>query len=315
MYLSFPNIGATPACLTWRRLIAFFVQAQSEGYRRMIDLHVHSTFSDGSLRPTQLAEEAAKAGLHAVALTDHDTVDGIPEFLGACERMGVLGIPGIELSIDVPRGTLHMLGYWIDLPHAELEQILRHLRTAREERNRQIMERLYALGCNLTWEDVKAFAGEEVVGRLHFAQALEAKGYVKSKDEAFERFLGKGKSAYVNRYRLSVEQSLRIIRAAGGVAALAHPFTLELSPSALRAAVAEWKNYGLSAIEVFYSEHTPEQERQYLALSKELDLVAIGGSDFHGAANPAIRIGRGFGSLVVPDEIVDCLRARRPVAA
>lgn len=285
----------------------------------MIDLHTHSTFSDGSLTPEALADRARRLGLRAVALTDHDTCSGVPRFLAACrsvpEHAGLVGIPGVEISVEVPRGTLHLLGYYVDSAHAGLNSALRRIRDGREERNRTILERLRCLGYSLSWEEVRSRAGEEVVGRTHFAQALLARGWVQSLEEAFERLLAKGRPAYVSRYRLAPAEAMRFIHEAGGVPVLAHPFTLELSPSMLRSAVREWKAMGLEGVEAYYSEHTAEQTAQYLALATELDLVVTGGSDFHGSVNPAIEMGRGFGSLRVPDRLLETLEKRRPLPA
>lgn len=278
----------------------------------MIDLHTHSTFSDGNLTPEELVQEAARLKLHALALTDHDGMDGVPRFLAACERAGVRGVAGVEISVDCPTGTQHMLGYFVDTNHAELQAVLARLRTARQERNRAILERLNRLGYPLTWEEVAAFAGEEVVGRPHFAQALEARGAVRSKEEAFERLLAKGRPAYADRYRLSPPASIRLISAAGGVPVLAHPSSLDLPPAALRETVEQLVAHGLQGIEVYYPEHGSQQEREYLELAGTFSLVPTGGSDFHGAFNPQVRLGVGFGNLRVPDEILAALEARRP---
>jgi len=167
------------------------------------------------------------------------------------------------------------------------------------------------LGFGLTWDEVAAFAGEDVVGRPHFAQALLARKIVKDKDEAFDKYLGKGKPAYADRRRMTPEDSIRLICGAGGVPVLAHPFTLNLSLGALKKQVAELRDFGLGGIEVFYSEHTREMTNQYLNLAKDLGLVATGGSDFHGAMNPDVKLGSGFGSLNVPDDVVGQLRARQ----
>lgn len=283
----------------------------------MIDLHCHSTFSDGALSPRQLAELGRKIGLTALALTDHDTTHGIGPFLAACAepaaegQPGPAGIGGVEISVDVPRGTLHVLGYFVDPEDPELSAMLGQIREGREQRNHKILARLNQLGLALTWDEVAAYAGEDVVGRPHFAQALLAKGYVDSTAAAFERYLAKGKPAYVDRFRLTPEKSIAAIRHAGGVAVLAHPFTLDLKPAELRSFVAELKGVGLGGIEAYYSEHSAEQTQAYLRLARDLDLVPAGGSDFHGGTvNPDILLGRGFGSLRVPDEIAGQLRAR-----
>jgi len=277
----------------------------------MIDLHVHSTFSDGSLTPEALAAQAAESGLHAVALTDHVSTAGVARFLAACQVNGIEGMTGVEISADVSRGTLHMLGYGVDTNHARLQSVLHEIRDGREERNHKILAKLNALGYVLTWDEVAAYAGEDVIGRPHFAQALLAKGFVASKEEAFDRLLAKNKPAYVDRFRLSPAESVGLIREAGGVAVLAHPFTLDLGKKALRAYVEELKGLGLDGIETYYSEHTPVQVREYESLARDLDLIRTGGSDFHGDINPNIRLGVGFGTLHVPDELFEELKARQ----
>lgn len=278
----------------------------------MIDLHTHSTFSDGSLTPDAVAFEAARSGLTAVALTDHDGVDGIPRFLEACGQAGLRGVAGVEISVDVKSGAMHMLGYFVDPASGGLGETLARIRVGRAERNQEILTKLNRLGVSLSWQDVAKFADEDVVGRPHFARALVEKGYARNKDAAFERFLGKGKSAYADRYRLTVDESIAMITNAGGVPVLAHPFTLGLHKKGLRKLVTDLAAKGLQGIEAYYPEHDPEQHRFCLLLAQELNLAVTGGSDFHGTANPAIRLGAGFGSLVVPDDLVDKLYARIP---
>lgn len=270
----------------------------------MIDLHTHSTFSDGSLTPESLVAMAKSLGLTAVALTDHDCTSGHARFMTACLANGVRGIPGVEISANTREGTLHMLGYFVDGEEPGLHATLREIRGGREVRNRRILERLNDLGFALSWEEVASYAGEDVVGRPHFAQAMQAKGFVTTKEEAFDLYLGKGKPAYVDRFRLSPADSIAAIRGAGGVAVLAHPGTMGLGHRALSEAVAGLKLSGLGGIEAYYSEHTADQQAQYIGLASEFGLAVTGGSDYHGAANPAVRMGVGFGSLKVPDSLL-----------
>jgi predicted metal-dependent phosphoesterase TrpH len=274
----------------------------------MLDLHMHSTFSDGSLTPAELAQLARKTGIQAVALTDHDTTDGTAVFVEACRDQGVIGLAGVEISVDAPKGTLHMLGYGMDTAAPGFCEMLRRIRAGRSDRNQMILERLNALGLALTWEEVRSLAGEDVVGRPHFAEAMLRRGYIQSREEAFDRYLGKGKPAYVDRLRFSAEDSIRAIREAGGVAVLAHPSTLELAPDALRRAVESYAAVGLRGIEVYYAEHSVAAQKQYASLARAAGLILTGGSDFHGGnVNPGIRMGHGFGDLCVPDELLDPL--------
>ncbi len=274
----------------------------------MIDLHTHSIFSDGSLTPEELSDKAKETGLTAIALTDHDCTEGLPRFMKSCERNSIVGIPGVEISIDIQKDTMHLLGYYIDWSNVELQKALKNIRTARESRNTKILERINALGLSLKWEDVTAFAGGEVVGRPHFSQALIAKGYVADKEEAFTKYLAKGRSCYAERERLTDVQAIGVIRAAGGVPVLAHPLTLKLGNAKLKETLADLKTKGLAGVEIFYSEHTPDMIKNYLTMAADLDLIATGGSDFHGAANPKIYLGRGFGNLDIPDDIVGKLK-------
>ncbi len=278
----------------------------------MIDLHVHSTFSDGSFTPPQLIDMACKAELTAIALTDHDTTRGLQSFLEAARGKPIRAIPGVEISADFKNGTMHLLGYFIDPANTTLEDKLKWMREGREARNAEILDKIQKLGFKITWEEVAGYAGEDVVGRPHFAQALVAHGYAANKDEAFDQYLGKGKKAYAERRRLGPEESLKLIHQAGGVSVLGHPFTLNLGAVGMRKVFKALQAYGLGGIEVYYSEHTPTMQNDYIALARDLDLVATGGSDFHGVANPDVKLGVGFGSLRVPDEIVRALEARRP---
>ena len=277
----------------------------------MIDLHMHSTFSDGTLKPEELAELASGFGLTAIALTDHDCMDGVGQFLTACAARGVRGISGVEISAQVEKGTMHILGYFVDHTDSALEDALRKIRCGRELRNEEILKKLNHLGCELDWDEVRRHAGEEVVGRPHFVMALQARAYVTDKTEAFERYLAKGKPAYAERYRMTPEKSIAAIVKAGGVPVLAHPITLGLSNKALRAALGEFQDMGLQGIEVYYSEHTPAMVETFGTMARSPGLAISGGSDFHGDMNPRIRMGIGFGQLRVPDELVDGLEVRR----
>jgi hypothetical protein len=277
----------------------------------MIDLHLHSTFSDGSFSPDQLVREAKKANLTAVSLTDHDSVSGVALFLKACERESIRGVSGVEISVDYPRGTMHILGYFIDCNSKELNRHIDKLKAGREARNADILKKINNLGMPLKMSEVASFAGEGNIGRLHFAQALVARGYVGSHQEAFDRYLAKGKSGYAERQRLTPSGGVEMILNAGGLAVLSHPFTLELSPPELEKQVGDLASAGLQGIEVYYPQHNPNLVKRYLALAQRFSLVATGGTDFHGKPMPDIKIGRGFGSLNVPDSVLAKLDERR----
>jgi len=277
----------------------------------MIDLHCHSTFSDGSLTPEHLVDEGLQAGLSALALTDHDTVAGLPRFMAAGADKPIRPVPGVELSVDCSSGVMHMLGYWMDVHNLELVRQLEWIRDARTMRNRTMLEKLNELGLAMTWEEVQAVAGEDVVGRPHFAQVMLRKGYARDKNEVFDKWLGNGKPAYVDRARLTAENAVALIRGAGGVAVLAHPYSLRIGKEALAALLGELAAAGLAGVECYYSEHSADLTREYLALADKAGLVPTGGSDYHGEVTPGVRLGTGFGGLHVPDEVLAALEARR----
>lgn len=279
----------------------------------MIDLHIHSTFSDGSYTPEQLVEKAAAIGLTALALTDHDNVAGVERFMAACGKSTVRGIPGVEISVDCDNGSMHILGYFIDPNNPNLKKLLGGIQDHRAERNREMLKHLNRLGLCMSMEEVASRAGGEVVGRPHFAQALLDRGYVKTSNEAFKNYLSRGKPAYVERVRQSPQEGMEMIRLAGGVAVLAHPFTLTGGREVLRKIVKELAESGLQGLEVYYPRHTSKMIKFYIKLAKEFNLVLTGGTDYHGAPIPDIKLGIGCGSLNVPDEIVDQLEARKPV--
>lgn len=274
----------------------------------MIDLHCHSTFSDGSLTPEELVEQAVAIGLSALALTDHDTMTGLPRFLAAGEGRGITLLPGVELSADTP--GMHMLAYGMDAANAELIRRMEWIRDGRNMRNKDILERLNKLGFAMTWEEVLTEAGEGVVGRPHFAQVMLRKGYAKNKNEIFDRWLGDGKPGYAERPRLTAEDAIALIHQAGGVAVLAHPFTLHLGKEALDAQLGTLAAAGLDGMECYYSEHTVPQTADYLALAEKHGLLPTGGSDFHGEVAPGIQLGIGFGRLATPDDLLPPLLAR-----
>lgn len=277
----------------------------------MIDLHCHSTFSDGSLTPEQLVAAGVEAGLSALALTDHDTVAGIPRFVAAAAGTSLRPVPGVELSVDCSSGVMHMLGYWMDLAHPELVRQMAWVRDGRDMRNRAMFEKLNAQGLTLTWDEVTAAAGEDVVGRPHFAQVLLQRGYAKDKNEVFDKWLGNGKPAYVDRPRLTAEAAVALIRQAGGVAVLAHPYSLHIGKDAMASLLIELAAAGLAGVECYYSEHSADLTKDFLAMARQANLVPTGGSDFHGEVSPGIKLGVGFGGLNVPDEVLPELEARR----
>ena len=277
-----------------------------------IDLHTHSTASDGTDTPAELVRKAKAAGLSAVGLTDHDTDLGLAEAVAEGRAQGLAVIPGVELSADSPPGCgpMHLVGLWVPENPVNLKLTLDWLAGARNARNREVAQRLADLGTGLTYEEVEAQAGG-MVGRPHFAQVLLKHKVVTSLEDAFRRFLGRWGKAYVPKAKLTPRQAIEALLADGAMPVLAHPCVLGLSPAELEPLAAELKGYGLAAIEVYYSEHSPRQMDQYAALAGRLGLLPSGGSDYHGRIKPGIQLGRGRGSLYVPDEVLDRMREQR----
>ena len=273
-----------------------------------IDLHLHTRYSDGSLTPAEVVDLAHQAGVTAIAITDHDIVDGIPHALNAAAPLGIEVIPGVELSSRFNEQELHVLGYFFDWQDSTFRDHLSQQRRSRHVRNPQTIERLNALGLELSEEEVKAKAGSDSIGRPHVAQALVDKGYVQDTREAFERYLKEGAPAYVPRTLADTRDVITWIRNAGGVPVLAHPTWTRRQGEPLYRLCACLKEAGLSGLEVFYSSHDRRQTSRFLELAKRLDLLVTGGSDFHGTANPGIQVGRGKGNLKVPDTLLDPLR-------
>ena len=259
-----------------------------------IDLHTHSNCSDGSLSPRELVQLAKKRDLRAIALTDHDTVAGVAEAVAAGKELGVEVVPGVEISAQYPPGTMHILGYCFSPSQPEFLKALKKLQEVRAARNPKIIERLQALGLEITTAEVLNLSSGQV-GRPHIAKALVNRGYVSSIDEAFSRYLQKGAVAYVEKFRFSPREAIALIRGAGGLAVLAHPFTLGITePRELTLLVKELQEMGLAGLEVFYPDHTEETVVLYKDIAKNLGLVCTGGSDFHGNLRDHSYLGNGI---------------------
>jgi len=278
---------------------------------RWIDLHSHSTASDGSLTPKELIRYSATKHLRAVALSDHDTTDGLDEATGEAERLGIELIPAVELSAEHTGGTMHLLGFFMDRRHAGFRDCLRRLQNARKERNPKIVDKLRGQGLEITYEEVVTASGGGQVGRPHFAKVLLRKGYVSSMQEAFERYLKRGAPGYVEKFRFSPREAITAIHGAGGVAVLAHPFTLYREPATLlEPLLSALVDDGLDGMEVIYSTYSDEQSRYYRGLADKYRLLPSGGSDFHGTHKPGIDLGVGQGRLKVPFDLLEPLRRR-----
>lgn len=267
----------------------------------LVDLHTHTTASDGSNRPAELVVLASRRGVQFLAITDHDTTDGIDEAIRAGNEHQVTIIPGIELGTDTLDGEIHILGYFIDYHDPVLQATLAEFRTGRQRRVEEIVARLNRIGVPCYLDAVRALSDGGSIGRLHVARVLVATGQAASIDDAFDRYLALGRPAFVPRPRLSPADAVGLIRRAGGAAVLAHPHTVADLETILPDLVAA----GLAGLEAYYAAYSPEQRAILAQLAAEFDLIPTGGSDFHG---PKEREGRELGSAPVPLETVERLR-------
>ncbi|MHB1508902.1 MAG: PHP domain-containing protein [Acidimicrobiales bacterium] len=278
----------------------------------MIDLHTHSTCSDGSESPTRVVDLAHAAGCTAMALTDHDGLSGIAEARARAEKVGLEMIAGCEVSCRFEPGAQHILCYFAEPGDGPLEDQLAHLRSERERRNRRLVVRLNELGIPITHELLEEEAGGGAVGRPHFAAVLLQLGAVSSYQDAFETLLVKGGAAYIPKASIDAPALIAAARAAGALAVLAHPLSLGLDPRALEREVGDLAGSGLAGLECWYGRYSPEQRRDLAALAARHGLVATGGSDFHGSYKPDLGVGIGQGDLEVPDSALRELAERRP---
>jgi len=268
-----------------------------------VDLHLHSTASDGRLSPAELVIKAAAEGLSVIALTDHDTVDGIATAMEAAREFPELRfIPGIEISTDVAEGEVHILGYFIDHTNHSLQAALEKMRNSRWERARKMVMKLNELGCPLEWERVSEIAGEGTVGRPHIAQALLERGHISSFREAFEKYINRDGPAYVERKKVTPSGAVKMVIRAGGLPVLAHPLTTP-EPEEMTVSL---KAAGLIGIEAYYASYATEDVERLVAIADRLDLIATGGTDFHGIdADAEAHIG----GMEIPEKSVERLLA------
>lgn len=261
-----------------------------------VDLHVHTTASDGRFTPAEIVRKAADLDLSFISICDHDTVAGIAPALAAAEAYpGLVVIPGVEISTDVPKGEVHMLGYFIDFNDAALEQTLSRLRDSRVIRGEEMVAKLAGLGIYVDWPRVREIAGGGAIGRPHIAQAMLEKGYIRSLREAFDKYLGRDGPAYVEREKLAPAQTVSLVLASGGLPVMAHPYTIP-EPEPL---IAELRDSGLVGIEAYYGTQTEEQTRGLVAIAERYGLIPTGGTDYHGIEE----IGENrLGSVNVPFE-------------
>jgi predicted metal-dependent phosphoesterase TrpH len=284
-----------------------------------VDLHCHSTASDGTLAPAAVVRLAVECNLSALALTDHDTVAGVAEAADEARRAGIDFVSGIEISAEFPHpGTMHVLGYGVDPQSAVLGELTKKLLAGRDDRNPRIIEKLRELGVSISMAEVEDEAGGDVVGRPHIAAILIRKGYVSSVKQAFDKYLAPGGLAYFDKERLSPKKAIGMIRQCGGVPVLAHPIQLRCQNDAqLERVVKDLVDLGLVGIEVIHSDHDARAVERYAALADRFGMIKTGGSDFHGA-NKQIELGVANGRRVPRawfEELIGALKPAAPRAA
>lgn len=277
---------------------------------KFIDLHTHSTASDGTMTPSELAKHAHENNLSAIALTDHDTTDGISEFISACEKYKIEPVAGVEISTKY-KSELHIVGIFIDFKNAEFNKKLQEIQNSRSIRNKEILNLLQNDGFGITEQDIlssKLGATLENTGRVHIANIMTAKGYVKDTQEAFDKYLKKGAKYYVSRKICTPDEAVRLIKSAGGLAILAHPIFITKNDDELRTLLIRLKNAGLDAMECWYSEHTAEYRDYCIKLCNEFDLLVSGGSDFHGENKAHVKLGKVCDNMNIPYSLLEKMK-------
>lgn len=272
-----------------------------------VDLHTHTTHSDGTYSPDELIKLAIETKLSAIAITDHDITSANDLAIRAARNANIYVIPGVEISVEYPlphNGHLHLLGLFIDSKNSRLISALINIRNERQIRNKNIISRLNELNCPITFDELLNEAGEGAVGRPHFARLMVKKGYVKNTNEAFREYLKKGASAYVERVRFTIQQAIELIHQAGGLSILAHPVSLHYpNYEETGKEILKFKDMGLNGIEVYYPAHNEYFTNWLKSFALQNHLAISGGSDFHGELKSGIQLGAGRGDLSVPDEV------------
>lgn len=280
----------------------------------MIDLHTHSTESDGTLTPEALIQLAADIGLSAIALTDHDTVGGLEKAEATAKALGIELVPGIELSTDYNGTEVHMLGFYVDNTNSAFLTKLQEFIHSRDVRNEKMAFLLQKEGFDITLEKLHQEYPKSVITRAHFARYLVEHGFIKDRDTVFRKYLGDNCRCYVPREKITPFEAIDLIRLGGGLSFFAHPVLCHMNHDRLRFFVRDLKEAGLTGMEAIYSMNTPGDERNMKKLANEFDLLISGGSDFHGENKPYIHLGTGKGNLRIPESILDHIKQKRGIA-
>ncbi len=278
---------------------------------KIVDLHVHSTASDGTLTPTEVIAEAKAAGLSALALTDHDTVSGIPEAEKAAKEYGIELIPGIEFSTNYKDKEIHIVGLFLDIHHPKLLEETAAFKDCRNKRNEKMVDALRAEGFDITMEALERENPDCVITRANIARFLYSHGMIKNVQEAFDKYIGDGCKCYVGRFKVTPMDAVKLIKEAGGVAILAHPLLYHMSSVRLQELIDDLKAVGLDGIEAIYSTHTVGEEQLIKRIARENHLLISGGSDFHGENKPHIKLGTGRGHLYIPYSVLEDIKSSR----
>jgi S-adenosylmethionine:tRNA ribosyltransferase-isomerase len=278
---------------------------------KIVDLHTHTTCSDGTFTPREIVEYAAKKNLSAIAITDHDEVSGVEEAIKYGDKYGVEIISGIEVSTQYEGSELHIVGLFIDIYDTNMNKLLIDMRQKRIDRNRLVAVKLQELGLDITYSDIVHAANGGIVTRAHIAKALRQKGYISSNQEAFDKYIGDGKPAYIKREVFDWQETIDMINNAGGVAVLAHPLLYKFSKKRLEMIVSDMANHGLKGIEAYYSTHSPSDVKYIKMIADKNKLKVSGGSDFHGANKPKLDLASGYGNLEIPYEVLQGLKGVR----
>ncbi len=278
---------------------------------KKIDLHIHSSNSDGTLSPHEILKLAEHLNLSVISITDHDSIDGIKELMQSKTSSPVKLLAGVEISTSPPdflakSGSLHILGYAIKTDHTALSKVLDKLQKARKERNPKIIKKLNQIGIDLSMDEVCQNSGSGQLGRPHIAALMIKKGFTNSINDAFDKYLANGRPAYIEKYKVDCKKAISTIHCAGGVSVLAHPGLLKITDQTLfEKLIQHLKDMGLMGIEAYYSEHNKQQTAYYIGVAERYNLIITGGSDFHGSLKPDIKMGTGRGDLSIPYSVYE----------